>query len=154
MTEEADHRPLVLMHRLPSFALPFANRLHTHFRVLDPHASTADEPPQAFLSRHAASIQALICAGPTPVAADVLGLLPSLRIVVASSAGVDHIDVAECLRRGIAVTNAGNAFSEDVADYAVALLLDVLRQVSAGDRFVRSRLWPQKGEYPLGSKVS
>ncbi|XP_059442607.1 glyoxylate/hydroxypyruvate reductase HPR3-like [Corylus avellana] len=156
MSEEADHdhRPLVLMHRLPSFALPFRDRLHSHFRVLDPHASTtADETPQAFLSRHAASVRALITVGPSPVAVDLLDLLPSLQLVVGSSAGVDHIDVAECHRRGIAVTNAGNAFSEDVADYAVALLLDVLRRVSAGNRFVRSGLWPQKGEYPLGSKL-
>ena len=138
----------------PLLRSPIWGPLDTHFRILDPHASTTDEPPHAFLSPHAASIRALICVDPTPVTADVLDLLPSLRLVVTTSAGFDHINVAECGRRGIAVTNAGNAFSEDVADYTVALLLDVLRRLSAGNRFVRSGLWPQKGEYPLGSKVS
>ena len=41
-----------------------------------------------------------------------------------------------------------------MADYAVTLLLDVLRRVFVADRFVRSGLWPQMGEYPLGRKVS
>lgn len=141
--------PPVYVHRLPSFTLPFAERYTIHFRLLDPHP----EPISSFLSRHASSVRALICVGPSPVTADILDLLPSLQILVGSSAGVDHIDLAECRRRGISVTNAGAAFSEDVADYAVALLLDVLRRVPAAHRFVRSGLWPVKGEYPLGFKL-
>ncbi|KAF9602822.1 hypothetical protein IFM89_031682 [Coptis chinensis] len=41
----------------------------------------------------------------------------------------------------------------DAADFAVGLLLDVLRRISASNRYVRSGLWPLKGEYPLGLKV-
>ena len=41
-----------------------------------------------------------------------------------------------------------------MADYAVALLLNVLRQVFAANRFVHSGLWPQMGEYPLSCKVA
>ncbi|XP_030972412.1 glyoxylate/hydroxypyruvate reductase HPR3-like [Quercus lobata] len=140
--EVEDHRPLVLIHHLPSFKLPLQDRLITHFRLFDSLAS-----PEA------SSVRALICVGPTTVTADTLDHLPSLRLVVGSSAGLDHVDLAECRRRGIAVTNAGDANSENVADYAVALLLDVLRRVSAADRFVRSGLWPQMGEYPLGCKL-
>lgn len=44
-------------------------------------------------------------------------------------------------------------FSDDVADMAVGLLIDVLRKVSAADRYVRKGLWAAKGDYPLGSKV-
>nr|XP_023888886.1 glyoxylate/hydroxypyruvate reductase HPR3-like [Quercus suber] len=129
--EVEDHRPLVLIHHLPSFKLPLQDRLITHFRLFDSLAS-----PEA------SSVRALICVGPTPVTADTLDHLPSLRLVVGSSAGLDHVDLAECRRRGIAVTSAGDANSENVADYAVALLLDVLIRVSAADRFVRSGLWP------------
>ena len=145
--EVEDQRPLVLVYRLPSFNLPNTDRLKTHFRLLD-------QPINATVTASSSSVPALISVGPTPVYAETLDLFPSLRIVVGSSAGVDHIDLAECRRRGIAVTTAADASSENVADYAVALLLDVLRRVSAADRFVRSGLWPQKGEYPLGYKVS
>ncbi|XP_075640128.1 glyoxylate/hydroxypyruvate reductase HPR3-like [Castanea sativa] len=141
-TEVEDHRPLVLVHHLASFKLPLQDRLITHFRLFDSLAS-----PEA------SSVRALICVGPTPVTVDTLDHLPSLRLVVGSSAGLDHVDLAECRRRGIAVTNSGDAYSENVADYAVALLLDVLRRLSAADRFVRSGLWPQQGEYPLGCKL-
>ncbi|GMJ00354.1 Hydroxyphenylpyruvate reductase 3, hydroxypyruvate reductase 3 [Hibiscus trionum] len=48
---------------------------------------------------------------------------------------------------------AGKAFSPDVADLAVALLIDVLRRVSAGFRYVRGGLWTRNGEFPLGFKL-
>ena len=67
--------------------------------------------------------------------------------------GADQVDKAECRRRGIAVTNAGNAYSEDVADLAVGLFLDVNRKISAADWYVRRGLWSSEGDYPLGSKV-
>lgn len=82
-------------------------------------------------------------------------MLSSLRVIVTTSAGLDHVDLLECRRRGIAVANARNVFSEDVADMAVGLLIDVLRKISAGDRYVRRGLWATNGDYPtLGSKVS
>lgn len=71
-----------------------------------------------------------------------------------TSAGYDHFDLAECRRRGIRVTGAGDSFSEDAADFAVGLLIDVLRRVSVANRFVRAGSWPVKGEFPLGSKVN
>lgn len=72
---------------------------------------------------------------------------------MSTSAGLDCIDLPECRRRGIIVTNASLAFCEDVADCAVGLLIDVLRRISAADRFVRGGLWLVKEGYPLGFKV-
>ncbi|KAI9173942.1 hypothetical protein LWI28_009143 [Acer negundo] len=144
--------PVVLIHRLPAFNLLFKSRFHTHFTLLNPPHDSPDSI-HSFLSRHAASIRALVAVGPTPVNSQTLDLLSALEIVVCSSAGIDHVDLCECRRRGVLVTSAGNAFSEDVADYSVALLIDVLRRVSAGNRFARAGLWPQHGSYPLGSKL-
>ncbi|KAG5565615.1 hypothetical protein RHGRI_001504 [Rhododendron griersonianum] len=70
-----------------------------------------------FLSTYAGSVEAVLCSGASPITAGVLRLLPSLRLVVTASAGVNHIDLVECRRRGIAVANAGGVFSEDVADF-------------------------------------
>lgn len=149
--EQQQQLPPLLIHRIPSFRILFKPLLQARFRLLDPLDSS--ESISSFLSTQAESLQLLLCIGPSPLNADTLRQLPSLQCVVCSSVGVDHVDLSECRRRGIPVTNAGSAFTEDVADYAVALLIDVLRRVSAADRYVRAGLWPLKGEYPLGSKV-
>ena len=150
--KEEGELPLVVVLRSKNFNLPLEDRLQSHFHLLDPNDSP-DESTESFLSRHAYSARALLCVALTPLTADTLGLLPSLELVVGSGAGVEHIDLHECRRRGIMVTGASAAFCEDAADYAVALLIDVLRRISAADRFVRGRLWPVKGEHPLGFKV-
>ncbi|KAI4968696.1 hypothetical protein ZWY2020_046026 [Hordeum vulgare] len=103
------------------------------------------EPPRAAVVFGGGAIQ---------VDTAFLDAAPCLRCVVTTAAGMDHIDLAECARRGVAVAGAGETFSVDVADHAVGLLVDVLRRVSAADRFVRRGLWPARGDYPLGSKLS
>ncbi|KAL3571909.1 hypothetical protein D5086_025813 [Populus alba] len=110
-------------------------------------------PVLSFLTAHADSIQAILCSGAAPVTDDLLQLLPSVRLVVTASAGTNHIDLEACHRRGISVTNAGNVFSDDGADAAVGLLIDVLRKITASDRYVRQGLWVNKGDYPPGSKL-
>ncbi|GKU95389.1 hypothetical protein SLEP1_g8751 [Rubroshorea leprosula] len=156
MDTQENERPLVLVHCLPPFKLPrqfeFEERLLAQFRLLD-HPFDSLEQTQSFLSRHAESIRALISVGPSPISAEFLHLLPRLELIVAASAGLDRVDLPECRRRGIIVTNASLAFCEDAADCAVGLLIDVLRRISAADRFVRGGLWPVKEDYPLGFKL-
>ena len=41
-----------------------------------------------------------------------------------------------------------------VADTAVGLMIDVLRQFSAADRYLRDGRWPVDGNYPLTRQVS
>lgn len=74
-----------------------------------------------------------------------------------ASAGVNHIDLDECRRRGIAVANAGNVFSDDGADAAVGLLIAVWRKIVVGDGFVRGGGVAKNnlvgGDFALGNKV-
>ncbi|KAJ9173505.1 hypothetical protein P3X46_016628 [Hevea brasiliensis] len=149
--QNQENLPVVLVYRRPQFNLPHRNRLSRHFILLDP--ADSQEPTSSFLSTYAQSVRALLCVGYSTITSETLSLLPSLELIVACSAGVDHIDLQECHRRGIAITNASVAFAEDVADLAVGLLIDVLRKISGADRFVRGGLWPVMGDYPLGSKL-
>ncbi|KAM3397595.1 glyoxylate/hydroxypyruvate reductase HPR3 [Capsicum galapagoense] len=113
-------------------------------------------PLEQFISRHAQAVEAMICSPKrigSQISSSILNLLPLLRVIVTTSTGLDHIDLVECRRRGISVASAATAFSEDVADFAVGLLIDVLRKITAADRFVRNGLWPLTGDFPLGSKV-
>ncbi|WVZ83155.1 hypothetical protein U9M48_030328 [Paspalum notatum var. saurae] len=146
--------------------------LRQRYHVLDFFASTDSLP--AFLSSAAAAVasgaasppRAAVVggAGPARVDAAFLDAFPSVRCVISLAAGVDFIDLDECARRGVVVANSGRVYSADVADHAVGLLLQVLRRVSAADRFVRRGLWPSAvareaagaaaGEYyPLGTKL-
>ncbi|XP_044963947.1 glyoxylate/hydroxypyruvate reductase HPR3-like isoform X2 [Hordeum vulgare subsp. vulgare] len=134
----------------------FTAALRERFRVLDFFAS--GEPLPAFLAAAAAApdpprAAVVVGGGSVRVDASFLDAVPSLRCVLTTGAGFDHIDLAECARRGVAVANSGEVFSTDVADYAVGLLLDVLWRVSAAERYVRRGSSPAQGDYPLGSKV-
>ncbi|RWW03816.1 hypothetical protein GW17_00033008 [Ensete ventricosum] len=142
-------RPQVLLLRPPSAALDEV--LSARFELLKSWESPL--PLDRFLATHAADVRALLVINLFTVDGALLDALPTLRFVCTTSAGVNHIDLAECARRGIAVANAGTVFSQEVAEYAVGLLIDVLRRVSACDRYVRRGLWPRGGDYPLGSKV-
>ncbi|KAL8141697.1 hypothetical protein V2J09_014729 [Rumex salicifolius] len=145
-------KPTILLHRPSSFRLSFADRLSHQFNLLDPVPSSATEL-RRLLGPRAADIRLVLSAGPAPLDADYLACLPSLECVVVTAAGVDLVDLAECRRRGITVANNGGAFSEDVADYAVGLLIDVLRKISTRNRFVRAKSWPAIGDFYLGSKI-
>ncbi|XP_058109322.1 glyoxylate/hydroxypyruvate reductase HPR3-like [Magnolia sinica] len=148
---EEKELPLVLLLKpLPQF---FDEALSKKFRFLKPWDDSS-VPTHLFLTRHTESARVMVCTPNDSIDSATLDCLPHLRCIVSTSTGVNHIDMAECRRRGISVGNVGIAFSEDVADYAVGLLLDVLLRISASDRYVRRGLWPLQGEYrPLGSKI-
>ncbi|CAL5034070.1 unnamed protein product [Urochloa decumbens] len=102
----------------------------------------------------AAEARVLLVPGLKVVTAELIGRLPALELVVATSVGVDHVDLEACRRRGLTVTNAGGAFSVDSADYAVGLVVAVLRRVAAAEAYVRRSRWATDGDYPLATKVS
>lgn len=148
----AQQKPEIVVLGPPSVFGLYEEEFSSRFRVLRPWESQLPLPQ--FLAARAHSTRAALCSGVFSLSAAVLANLPSLRLVVTTSAGLNHIDLAECRRRDIAVAYAGNFFSADVADLAVGLLLDVLRKVSAANRFVKEGLWPHHGEFPLGFKVA
>ncbi|KAJ4747304.1 Glyoxylate reductase [Rhynchospora pubera] len=96
---------------------------------------------------------ALVSASYNRVDTDLLNQYPSLRCIVSSGAGVNHINLEECQRRGVQVANVGETHSINVADYAVGLLVDVMRRITMSDQYVRNGLWVTQGDYPLGSKL-
>ncbi|KAK9668236.1 hypothetical protein RND81_13G043500 [Saponaria officinalis] len=148
-------KPELIIHRLPAYGYSLFEHLSTHFTLVDPTATVGGdrEAYKNVLRQHARSARVVFCMGLSPLDKDTLDCLPSLKCVVGSAAGTDHIDMAECRRRGIAVTNNGDSFSDDVADCAVGLLIDVFRRLSAADRFVRAGSWLAVGEFPLGCSL-
>ena len=55
-----------------------------------------------------------------------------LKLIANFGNGVDHIDVATALQRGITVTNTPGVLTEDTADMTMALILAVPRRLAEG----------------------
>jgi lactate dehydrogenase-like 2-hydroxyacid dehydrogenase len=79
--------------------------------------------------------------------------MPSLRAIVHFGVGYETTDIAHARSRGIAVSNTPDVLTDCVADLAVGGLIDVLRRLSAADRFVRRGDW-RDGQFPLAVKVT
>uniref|UniRef100_A0A803N9X2 Uncharacterized protein n=1 Tax=Chenopodium quinoa TaxID=63459 RepID=A0A803N9X2_CHEQI len=124
---------------------------HFHF------IKASDSPlplPHFLAAANSAGVTALLASGHVPLnARDVFDYIPNLRCIVTTTAGLNQIDLPECRRRGIAVASAGDSYSDDCADHAVALVIDVLRKVTAADGFVRRGDWSGKGKYCLGNRA-
>jgi glyoxylate reductase len=61
---------------------------------------------------------------------------PNLKLIANFGNGVDHIDVANALARGITVTNTPGVLTEDVADLTMALILAVPRRIAEGSQLL------------------
>ncbi|MDZ4264147.1 MAG: 2-hydroxyacid dehydrogenase [Mycobacterium sp.] len=119
-------------------------------RMLPEAAAEREE----FLAEHGAAITAVVTSGRTGVDAPLMASLPKLGAVVNFGVGYDTTDVGEAAARGIAVSNTPDVLTDCVADTAVGLMIDTMRQFSAADRYVRAGRWPSDGNYPLTRQVS
>ena len=109
---------------------------------------------EAFLAEHAAEVTAIVVSGVTRVDPDLMAALPNLKAVVNFGVGYDNIDVEAATARGIGVSNTPDVLDDCVADTAVGLLIDTMRQFSAADRYLRAGRWVAEGNYPLTQHVS
>ena len=113
---------------------------------------TAAEVPAA-LAAHA--YQGLLVRSKLRVTAGLLAHGPALRYVARAGAGVDNIDEAALAAAGVTLLNAPEGNQDAVGEYAVGLLLAVLRNIARADREVRAGQWRReanRGE-EIGGKV-
>ncbi len=60
---------------------------------------------------------------------DLLDRLPNLKFITTRSMGVDHIDLSECNKRGIKVSNAPHYGDNSVAEHAFGLILSLSKNI-------------------------
>jgi D-lactate dehydrogenase len=63
------------------------------------------------------------------ITADIIKKAPRLKLIATRSTGFDHIDVATCKKRGIAVANVPFYGENTVAEHTFALILGLSRRV-------------------------
>jgi len=107
----------------------------------------------AFLAGLGESVTVAATSVATGVARELMSALPSLEAVVSYGAGYETTDVDAAIDHGVVVANTPDVLSDCVADTALGLVIDVMRGLSASDRYVRRGEWPN-GAFPLMRKVS
>ncbi|MFD1213963.1 2-hydroxyacid dehydrogenase [Arthrobacter sp. GCM10027362] len=107
-----------------------------------------------FLHEHGGQVTVAVCSGRIGVDTELMRALPNLAAIVNFGVGYDSTDIAQAAERGIPVSNTPDVLTDCVADTALALYLDVLRRISAADRFVRRGDWEATGNFPLAVRAS
>ena len=121
-------------------------RIRERFELLD----TAGKPAaEVFTADQLSGVRALITAGGTPLKADAMDTLPSLRAIVCYGTGYDGVDLKAAAERNITVGHSPGANAASVADIAVTLMLAATRRLLVLDNYVRSGDWAAAKPSPM-----
>lgn len=107
--------------KLASLQQSFEDRGHEFVAYDDP----ADE---ATLKERVKDADALIVAN-MPLSGEVIAAAENLKFISVAFTGFDHIDLAQCEKQGIKVSNAGGYSTHSVAEITLGLMIAVLRSM-------------------------
>lgn len=136
---------------LKSIAILIPGRLHPHavarleetFTVL-----RADRPAgDAVSSQHAAQVRGI--AAMTTIDASLIDSLPHLEIVASFGVGYDGVDAKHAATRNVVVTNTPDVLTDEVADTAIGLLINAVRELPKAEKWLRDGRWAAEGPYRL-----
>ena len=68
----------------------------------------------------------------------LMDLAPKLQIVANNGVGYDNIDIDYAKQKGIAVTNTPNTTSAPTANFALGLILSLMRKIVITDHWIRN----------------
>jgi len=97
-------------------------------------------PSREELLAASAGKDGLLVMGGDPVDDELLDAAgPQLEVVASHAVGFDNVDLAAATRRGVLVANTPGVLTRATAELTLTLILDLLRRVTEGDRFLRRR---------------
>jgi len=97
--------------------------------------------PQTKLRSKIKEIDGLICFPYDKINKATIDLAKNLKVISTYSVGFDHIDTKYAKKKKIRVGFTPEVLTDATADLAFALLLDILRRVSEGDKIIRDGKW-------------
>ena len=80
-----------------------------------------------------------------PVTERLLDACPSIRLICVQATGYNTVDCAACARRGIPVTNVPTYGTAAVAQFTLALMLELCHRVGHHDALVHAGRWESCG---------
>ena len=141
-----------IMTDLKSIKILIPGKFHAHGLARLREIFTCIEWPDNDLS-HATPEQLLDIRGMAcsmiPVRASLIDALPNLEIIGNFGVGYDSTDAAHAATKNIIVTNTPDVLDDEVADTAIGLLINTLRELPKAEAYLRCGDWVKKGSYPL-----
>jgi len=131
-------KKILLTRRLHSFAL---QDLGQKFSVRI-HSGKIPMPKKELIAK-IRDVEGVICFPYDRIDREVMDSAPSLKVISTYSVGFDHIDIGHAKKRGIRVGYTPKVLTDATAELTMALMLDVLRRATEGDRIIRSGGWRQ-----------
>ncbi len=120
-----------------------AKRVDGAFRMV--RIDRAD--PKLLTDDMAGSVRGI--AAMTGIDAAFIDALPKLEIIANFGVGYDSVDAKHAGKKGIMVTNTPDVLTEEVADTALGLLLNTVRELPRAENWLREGRWVRDGAYPL-----
>lgn len=143
-------KPKVLLtRRIPSSALA------TLEAMCDVDRNDGNQLSPEQLHARLSDKEGVVCVLTDAFTADVMDAAPRLKVIANVAVGYNNIDVPAATARGIVVTNTPEVLTEATADLTWALIMDITRRVSEGDRLIRRGAW--KGwalDFMLGNELN
>jgi lactate dehydrogenase-like 2-hydroxyacid dehydrogenase len=113
------------------------------------HRAEGHGEVDAIVARLGDRIRGMARGGHFGVGRDLIDRLPKLEIIANFGVGYDGIDLARCAERGIVVTNTPDVLTEEVADTALGLLINTVRELPKAEAWLRDGRWARDGNYRL-----
>ena len=85
------------------------------------------------------------------ISAGFMDALPNLEIVASFGVGYDSVDAGHAGKKGVMVTNTPDVLTEEVADTALGLLINAVRELPRAENYLREGRWVKEGPYRLTS---
>lgn len=83
------------------------------------------------------------------ISAAFMDKLPKLEIVASFGVGYDSVDAAHAGKTDVMVTNTPDVLTEEVADTALGLLINTVREFPKAENYLREGRWVKEGPYRL-----
>jgi len=99
--------------------------------------------PKKTLLNKIKEVDGLICHPYDTIDKDVMNIAKNLQTISTFSVGFDHIDIDFAKTKGIRIGYTPEVLTNATAELTIALILDVLRRTSEGDRIIRNKKWKQ-----------
>lgn len=151
-----DRLPIALMVRFDDESIAAMKAMDSRIEVIDHHQVLRGTPPEgAEKARLLASLEPVeVMVGTNRLEPEYFDAAPNLRWFQAMNAGLERLDRAGILQRGFAITNGSGLASAAIAEWCIAAMFALAKQLPAYGRLQSASSWERlRGGLALEGKT-